>query len=51
MAVMAAYPLTEEAFRRIVAEVAERRAAKFAGEDAAAPATASSIIVTGGPRP
>jgi glucuronide carrier protein len=46
-AVMIAYPLTEKAFRRMVAEVAERRAAKFAGEDAAALATSSPIAPTG----
>ncbi len=34
-AVMLAYPLTENAFRRMVAEIAERHAAEFAGEDAA----------------
>jgi glucuronide carrier protein len=49
MAVMVAYPLTEAAFRRMVAEVAERRAAKFAAEDAAALVTSSPIIVTNGP--
>jgi len=51
MAVMVAYPLTEAAFRRMVAEVAERRAAKLVGEEAAALAAASPIIVTGGPTP
>jgi glucuronide carrier protein len=50
-AVMVVYPLSEAAFRRMVAEVAERRAAKFASQDAAALATSSSITPPGGPTP
>lgn len=41
--VMLTYPLTESAFRTLVAEIAERRAERSAAEDAALLATPSPV--------